>query len=210
METIDLTEYLVLSLLLILWCVLHSAMISTSLTEHFKKFLASNYRFYRLFFNLIAIITLVPVALFAYSVQTPAIYQWNGYMRIGQALLLGLAGWFFFLGGRHYDIRQVLGIKQIREGTADMAITDTGELDTSGVLGMTRHPWYLATMLLIWARQMDVSTIIMNLILTSYLIVGTYLEEKKLVREFGENYRNYQKKVSMLIPYTWLKKLIIK
>jgi len=50
----------------------------------------------------------------------------------------------------------------------------------------------------------------MNLILTSYLIVGTYLEEKKLVREFGENYRNYQKKVSMLIPYTWLKKLIIK
>jgi len=131
-------------------------------------------------------------------------------MRIGQALLLGLAGWFFFLGGRHYDIRQVLGIKQIREGTADMAITDTGELDTSGVLGMTRHPWYLATMLLIWARQMDVSTIIMNLILTSYLIVGTYLEEKKLVREFGENYRNYQKKVSMLIPYTWLKKLIIK
>ena len=73
-----------------------------------------------------------------------------------------------------------------------MAITDTGELDTSGVLGMTRHPWYLATGLLIWARQLDVSAIIVNVILTSYLIVGTYLEEKKLVREFGEKYLAYQ------------------
>ncbi len=131
-------------------------------------------------------------------------------MRIAQVLILGLAVWFFFLGGRHYDIRQVIGLKQIREGTTDTAITATGELDTSGVLGMTRHPWYLATMLLIWGRQMDVSAIIVNVILTAYLIVGTYLEEKKLVKEFGEKYRNYQKKVSMLIPLKWLKARIRK
>jgi protein-S-isoprenylcysteine O-methyltransferase Ste14 len=209
MESIDIAEYIILSLLLIFWCVLHSAMISISVTEYFKKFLGSNYRFYRIFFNLISILTLIPVALFAYSVQTPVIFEWNGYWRLGQALILGLAVWFFFLGGRHYDIRQVIGIKQIKEGTADLAITDTGELDTSGVLGMTRHPWYLATMLLIWARQMDVSAIIVNVILTAYLVIGTYLEEKKLVREFGENYRNYQQKVSMLIPYKWLKTKII-
>jgi protein-S-isoprenylcysteine O-methyltransferase Ste14 len=121
-----------------------------------------------------------------------------------------MAVWFFFLGGRHYDIHQVMGIKQISEGTADLAITDTGELDTSGVLGITRHPWYLATMLLIWARQLDVSAIIVNVILTTYLVVGTYLEERKLLREFGETYRNYQKKVSMLLPYKWLKERIIK
>ena len=127
---------------------------------YFKKLLESKYRFYRLFFNLIAILTLIPVALFTYSIRTEAIFQWNGYLRIGQVILLGLAVLLFIRGGRHYGIRQVLGIKQIREGTSDMAITDTGELDTSGVLGMTRHPWYLATGLLIWARQMDVSAII--------------------------------------------------
>jgi protein-S-isoprenylcysteine O-methyltransferase Ste14 len=185
-------------------------MISISVTDYFKKLLGPNYRFYRIFFNIISVLTLIPVALFAYSVQTPAIFQWNGYLRLGQVLLLGMAVWFFFLGGRHYDIGQVLGIKQIREGTADLAITDTGELDTSGVLGMTRHPWYLATMLLIWARKMDVSALIVNVILTFYLVVGTYLEEKKLLREFGESYRNYQQKVPMLIPYKWLKERIIK
>jgi protein-S-isoprenylcysteine O-methyltransferase Ste14 len=210
MESIDYTKYLFLSILLIFWCVLHSAMISIAVTEYVKKRLGSNYRFYRVFFNLISILTLLPVAVFAHSVQTPAIFDWSGYMRIGQVLLLGLAVWFFSLGGCHYDIRQVIGITQIREGTADMAITDTGQLDTSGVLGMTRHPWYLATLLLIWARQMDVSAIIVNVILTAYLIVGTYLEEKKLVREFGEKYRNYQKKVSMLIPFKWMKQRLIR
>jgi protein-S-isoprenylcysteine O-methyltransferase Ste14 len=120
-----------------------------------------------------------------------------------------MAVFLFFLGGRHYDVRLVLGIKQIREGTSSKLITDTDELDTSGVLGITRHPWYLAAILLIWARQLDVSGLFVNVILTSYLIVGTYLEEKKLIREFGEKYLNYQKKVSMLIPYKWLKYKII-
>ena len=152
----------------------------------------------------------MPVALYAYSLQTPAIFQWDGYLRPGQVLILGLAMWFFFRGERHYDIRQLIGLKQIREGTADVAITETGALDTSGVLGMTRHPWYLATLLLIWARQMDVSALIVNAIFTGYLFVGTYLEEIKLVREFGGNYQNYQQKVSMIIPYKWLKDRIIK
>jgi protein-S-isoprenylcysteine O-methyltransferase Ste14 len=198
-----------LSLLIIAWCVLHSAMISVSVTEYLKKRFGPKFGFYRLFFNLIAILTLIPVALYAYSIRTQAIFHWNGYMRIGQVLLLIVAVLLIFLGGRHYNVRQVLGIKQIKEGISSKAITDTGELDTSGVLGMTRHPWYLATILLIWARQMDVSVLFVNVILTSYLIVGTALEEKKLIREFGEKYAAYQNRVSMLIPFKWLRSKIV-
>ncbi|MDB4442366.1 NnrU family protein [bacterium] len=209
MEPIDYTKYLMLSLLVIAWCILHSAMISVSVTEYLKKRLGLKFRFYRLFFNFIAILTLIPVALFASSIQTQAIFHWNGYMRTGQVLLLVIAVLLFFLGGRHYNVRQVLGIKQIKEGNSNKAISDTGELDTSGVLEITRHPWYLATILLIWARQMDVSVIFVNVILTFYLIVGTYLEEKKLIREFGEKYAAYQNRVSMLLPYKWLKSKIV-
>jgi protein-S-isoprenylcysteine O-methyltransferase Ste14 len=193
-----------LSLLVIAWCILHSATISVSVTEYFKKRLGHRFRFYRLFFNLVAILTLIPVTLFAYSVRTQAIFSWNGYMRIGQVFLLGVAVLLFLLGGRHYDLRQVLGIKQIKEGITSKAITDTGELATSGVLGIIRHPWYLAAMLLIWTRQMDLSAIFVNVILTFYLTVGIFLEERKLVREFGEKYLIYQKRVSMLIPFKWL------
>jgi protein-S-isoprenylcysteine O-methyltransferase Ste14 len=209
MEPIDHTEYLILSLLIIAWCVVHSTMISVSATEYIKKRLGPKFCFYRLFFNLIATLSLIPVVLFAYSIRTQAIFHWDGYMRIGQVILLGFAGLLFFLGGRHYDPLQLIGIKQIREGTSNKVLTDTGELDISGVLGITRHPWYLATILLIWARQMDASAIFANVILTIYVIVGTLLEEKKLTREFGEKYEAYQQRVSMLIPYKWLKSKII-
>jgi protein-S-isoprenylcysteine O-methyltransferase Ste14 len=209
MESIDYPKYLLLSLLVIAWCILHSAMISVSVTEYFKKRLGPRFRFYRLFFNLIAILTLIPVTIFANSIRTQAVFSWNGYMRIGQVLLLVVAVLLFLFGGRHYDLRQVLGIKQIKEGITKKAITDTGELDTSGVLGIIRHPWYLATMLLIWARQMDLSVIFVNVILTFYLMVGTFLEERKLIREFGEKYLTYQKKVSMLIPFKLLSSKIM-
>ncbi|MBT8331457.1 MAG: hypothetical protein KJP06_03920 [Deltaproteobacteria bacterium] len=209
MESIGYAEYIILSLLLIAWCVLHSAMISVSVTEYLKRRLGDRFRFYRLFFNFAAILTLIPVALFAHSIQTPVIFQWNGYLRIGQVVLLGSAVWLFFLGGRHYDALQFLGIKQIQEGTSNRVLTDTGELDTSGILGITRHPWYLAAILFIWARQLDVSAILVNIILSAYLIVGTYLEEKKLVGEFGEQYMTYQMRVSMLLPCKWLKSKIV-
>jgi len=200
----DHMKYGILSAIVIAWCFLHSSMISISVTEYLKRSLGPKFRYYRLFFNVVSALTLVPVVLFAHSVRTQPIFSWDGYLRIVQVLLLGTSGLLFFLGARHYDARQFLGIKQIRKGTSNKAITDSGKLDTSGVLGMVRHPWYSASMLLIWAGQMDVSTIIVNIILTAYLIIGTFLEERKLVREYGEEYRAYQKRVSMFIPLSWL------
>jgi methanethiol S-methyltransferase len=202
------TKYLVLSMLVTAWCFLHSALISISVTEYLKRRLGPAFRFYRLFYNVVAVITLVPVVVFAYSVRTQPIFSWDGYLRIVQVVLLGTSGLLFFLGARHYDARQLLGIKQILEGTSDKAITASGELDTSGVLGVIRHPWYAAGMLLIWAGQLDVSAVLVNTILTAYLFIGTVLEEKKMVGEFGAEYRTYQARVSMFIPYKWLKSKI--
>ena len=203
-------KYVILSVLVIAWCFLHSAMISVSVTEYFHKRLGPAFRFYRLFFNMISALTLIPVVLYASSARTEPIFRWDGYLRIFQVLFLGTAALLFFLGASRYDAAQLLGFKQIREETSAKGITDAGELETSGVLGIMRHPWYLATILLIWARQLDISTILVNTILTSYVVAGAYLEEKKLVREFGEKYRAYQKRVSMLIPYKWLKSKIMK
>jgi protein-S-isoprenylcysteine O-methyltransferase Ste14 len=203
-------EYVILSLLVIAWCVLHSAMISVSVTEYLHKRLGFTFRFYRLFFNAVSALTLIPVVWYASSVRTEPIFRWDGYRLIIQALLLGTAALLFFLGASRYDGAHLLGLKQIREGISNKAITDSGDLDTSGVLSIMRHPWYLATLLLIWTRQLDLSAILVNGLLTFYLFAGIYLEEKKLVREFGEEYRAYQKRVPVLLPYKWLKSIITK
>jgi len=36
------------------------------------------------------------------------------------------------------------------------------------------------------------------------MAIGSVLEERKLVREFGEEYRAYQRQVPMLVPWKWL------
>ena len=59
--------------------------------------------------------------------------------------------------------------------------------------------------MILWARNLDGSAIVTNMVLTGYFIVGSLLEERKLRIEFPETYREYQKKVSMLFPYQWLK-----
>jgi protein-S-isoprenylcysteine O-methyltransferase Ste14 len=59
-------------------------------------------------------------------------------------------------------------------------------------------------------RSLDVSTLVTNTVLTIYLIVGTVLEERKLLMEYSEEYRRYQNKVSMLVPFKYLKGMILK
>jgi protein-S-isoprenylcysteine O-methyltransferase Ste14 len=129
-------------------------------------------------------------------------------MIVFQVFLLAIVVLLFFAGARHYDMLQFLGLRQIRRGISHSALTETGKLDTTGILGITRHPWYLGTILLIWARGFDVSALITNIILTIYLVVGTVLEERKLLIEYGEDYRRYRENVSMLIPFKYLKSMI--
>jgi protein-S-isoprenylcysteine O-methyltransferase Ste14 len=201
---IDHMKYVVLSVLIITWCFLHSAMISITVTEYIKKNLGSTFRYYRLFYCVVSVITLVPVVLLAYSIRTQPLFAWEGYLRIGQIFFLGSSAALFVLGARHYDARQFLGLKQLRDKTMATGITTSGSLDTSGILGVIRHPWYAATFLLIWARPLDISAILVNAMLSAYLIIGTVLEENKLIKEFGDEYRAYQNRVPMFIPYKWL------
>ncbi len=51
---------------------------------------------------------------------------------------------------------------------------------------------------------MYVSTLVVNVILTAYLVIGTVLEERKLMIQCGDNYRDYKERVSMLFPFRWI------
>ena len=205
MELSNYTDHVVLALLAACWCVLHSALISISVTEYLERHLAAHYRFYRLFFNFFAVLSLAVVILYQWSIRSAAVFDWEGYLRVFQVLMIGLGLWLFVLGARKYDARRFLGLAQIKDGVSTGAMTQSGELDTSGISSVIRHPWYLALLLLIWARPLDPSVIVLNAVFSAYIVIGAFLEERKLVREFGEKYRDYQQRVSMLLPVKWLK-----
>ena len=201
-------SYFVLAVSWIIWCGVHSGMISATVTGYLKSRFGSRFRFYRLVYNLVAIATIIPVILYGQSLQGNAIFRWEGLMILVQVPWLIIAVLLFLAGARRYDMLQFVGLRQIRTETSHSVLTETGKLDTRGILGITRHPWYLATIMLIWARTLDISALITNIILTIYLIVGTVLEEGKLLREYGEDYREYQEKVSMLFPFKYVKSRI--
>jgi protein-S-isoprenylcysteine O-methyltransferase Ste14 len=81
-------------------------------------------------------------------------------------------------------------------------INPSKEIRRNGLLGIMRHPMYFALILYLWCQTFRIMDIIINMVLTMYVIIGTRLEEKKLVLEFGDTYIKYQQEVPMLIPFT--------
>ena len=198
-------NYILLALLWIAYCVVHSALISIPVTKFFQRSLEDRYHFYRLFFNFFSLITILPLLMYSHAARwkTEPLFTWEGYMRVIQYCLMALGAVLAITGARHYSILQFLGIQQILKERSGAAMTESGEFDSSGVLGIVRHPWYLAVFIFLWARDLNLADFIINMVVSAYLLVGTLLEERKLVLEFGEKYKAYQCQVSMFIPLKW-------
>lgn len=198
-------------LLIALWtafCFLHSFMITPAFTDFLKKKTGSYYRYYRLFYNLFSIIILAPVVIYSYSIQEKPFFTWHGYLLPLRYLLLLGSLWIFYAGSMHYNMRTFLGINQIHLGVNHGLINTSGTIEKGGIMGVVRHPFYSGSFLLIWAGNLDTTRLIINSILCIYLVVGTILEEQKLLIEFGNVYRNYQKEVSMLFPWKYIQSKI--
>jgi protein-S-isoprenylcysteine O-methyltransferase Ste14 len=183
------------------WCALHSTLIGSRWTAWLEARLGERYRFYRIAFNAIALATLVPVLMLERALGGPLLVGGGPTGLVVRAGLLAAAGVLFALGAREYDMKSFLGTRQLRRGSDGKTLTASGGLHTAGILGWIRHPWYTGAMAFIWSRSLDAATLVVNVVLTVYLIVGAYLEERKLVREFGDDYRRYQREVGMFLPY---------
>ena len=207
MTQMEYQNYLMLSLLWIAYCALHSALISTTFTDFVKTTLGERSRYHRIFFNLFSVASIIPLLIYSRSatLRMEPLFAWEGTLRIIKYALIGLAAILVLAVGSRYSMSRFLGIEQIR-GRAGRGMTGGGGIDSSGILGVMRHPWYVAVFILLWVGDLTPSKIIISAILSGYLVIGTLLEERKLVLEFGNRYQKYQAEVSMFIPLKWLKR----
>jgi len=206
----NMSNYILLSLILIIWCIIHSLLISNKFISFIQITLGTKFRFYRIFYNTFSLITFFPIILYSEFNKGEYIFTWTGNSRIIQGAMLAISLFLFIAGTKHYDGLVFLGIRQIKSFSNQKALTESGDLDTNGILSVIRHPWYSASILLLWSRNIDINSCLVNVILTSYLIIGSFFEENKLSVKFGEKYRSYQQNVSMLFPYKWFKSKIFR
>lgn len=200
----------VLGSLWIIWCAVHSLLVDTATQRRIKAWALGLTRSYRLLYNGLSLITLIPLMILTREVEGPVIVSWTGYavaLRVG---LLVIALLLFRGGAKKYDLHYFLGLKQLQTGEEHLLLSDKEEFIETGVFAITRHPWYLGSLFFIWSAlaEYPLPVFLAACILSIYLVIGTILEERKIVAQYGEGYCRYRQRVSMLFPWKWLARLL--
>lgn len=193
-----------LALLILVWLayfIIHSVTASLSLKRWVAAHRPGWMPAYRLAFNLLATLLLIPPLWLTLNWNGPNLWQWQGVAAwISNGLtLLALIG--FWWSTKYYDGSEFIGVRQLR--LKIQAVEDQEQFHISPLHRFVRHPWYFLGLLLIWTRNMDAAMLTSSIAMTLYFIIGSYFEERKLVAYHGERYRHYQQRVPALIPLPW-------
>ena len=183
------------------YCIIHSYLISIRFTHKMKNWLKDYYAFYRLFYVILSFFLLIPVLYYTRLWASPAIFTYGFVGSAIRYILMGMAVFIFIKAFLiDYDLLTFAGIRQLMQFRKTEK-QQPASIKKTGLLGIVRHPLYLGVIIFIWCNTFSTTDIVINSVLTIYIFIGTLLEEKKLILEFGDSYIQYQKDVPMIVPF---------
>jgi protein-S-isoprenylcysteine O-methyltransferase Ste14 len=194
-------DYFILAMLWILYCTVHSLFASNRIKDLFRDHAGNWYRFYRIAYSIFSVVLLLPVIWFQFSMMNKLLFEPNVFAILGGLALITGGIMVLIISFRHYDLHEFIGIRQIQ------GITNGQSMQDEGMLSLVRHPLYSGSILAVVGYFLFLpylASLVMGIILILYFLLGIHLEEKKLVVEFGDEYKRYKQEVPPLIP-SWKK-----
>jgi protein-S-isoprenylcysteine O-methyltransferase Ste14 len=129
---------------------------------------------------------------------------WKVENRLGIILLQGIfvVGWLIVLISTFLiDHFELFGLKQVWCFFTGKEFKSVGFV-TPGAYRFVRHPIYLGFIIAFWSTPtMTAGHLFFAMMTTAYILVAIQLEERDLTAIHGDQYRGYQKSVSMLTPF---------
>ena len=198
-------DIFIIILLFTLFAFSHTLLASNKTKIALAEKLGAKIAFYRLFYNLSSLLffivfyavapkpnVIVYDLLFPFDIITFALQVLS---------LIGLV-W----ATKPINLKEFLGTAQIeRYLRGEYKVEDLDERQTlkiEGAFKIVRHPIYLFSILFLGFRPtMSLFYFVMFICMVVYFYIGSIYEERKLEEKFGDEYRDYQKRVPRLFPW---------
>jgi methanethiol S-methyltransferase len=182
--------------LLSIWAMyffLHSLLAAESVKHWLQRISGLSMQAYRIMYNLFNLSALVAILCLHDRTGSSLLFPGNLLSAISGVLIIMFGLVLMVFAAREYHLPSFLGFKK----------ETNMPLHVKGLHKYMRHPLYSGTLLFfigVCIAFPFYKNWYLLLLLIVYLFIGMWLEEKKLVRVFGEEYKNYMKHVKRLIP----------
>lgn len=184
---------------------------SLTVSRVFKKFLSGIIgenrmrAYYRLGFTLFSALLTLAAFYIIWTQPDRLLYYPPQYISL-PARIMQVFGVLIFLfaskiisAGAFMGVRQAMNYLKTGETSGDIEGMENAGLVTSGVYGLVRHPMYLAGILVfLFEPVVTVNSLSLRVPAIAYFLFGAFIEERRFLRDFGDDYRAYREEVPRL------------
>jgi protein-S-isoprenylcysteine O-methyltransferase Ste14 len=162
---------------------------------------------YRLVYCLVSVVTTIGVAVVIVRVPDVTYVTLPSWLELPLVLLQAASLLFAASGFRIFSLTEFLGLAQVgrrlrgEDPPGDVEGLRHQSLQRLGVYGVVRHPMYTGAMAFFLLSPTYTRTwLIVRALAILYFIVGAIIEERRLLKLYGDDYRRYMNEVPRFIP----------